>query len=85
MRAGARLREAVTNMAAGSHLLMLVSGGASALVEDPVEGLDLEGLRAQHDAHCGDRGMPRVGVDDEDVVGSVTNGLVKGGPPGQPA
>jgi hypothetical protein len=24
-------------------------------------------------------------VDDEDVVGSITNGLVKGGPPGQPA
>jgi hydroxypyruvate reductase len=44
LRAGTRLRETVSGMARGSHLLMLVSGGASALAEDPVDGLDLEGL-----------------------------------------
>lgn len=47
LRAGARLRETVTAMPAGSHLLMLVSGGASALAEDPVDGLDLAGLTAR--------------------------------------
>ena len=44
LRAGARLRETVEAMQPGSHLLMLVSGGASALAEDPVDGLDLAGL-----------------------------------------
>lgn len=44
LRAGARLREAVSAMQPDSHLLMLVSGGASALAEDPVDGLDLAGL-----------------------------------------
>ena len=42
---GARLLEVINAMPAGSHLLMLVSGGASALAEAPVEGLDLEGLK----------------------------------------
>lgn len=44
LRAGARLRDTVAAMSTDSHLLMLVSGGASALAEDPVDGLDLEGL-----------------------------------------
>ena len=44
LRAGARLRDIVGNMPRGSHLLMLVSGGASALAEDPLDGLDLKGL-----------------------------------------
>lgn len=43
--AGARLLEVVAGMKPGSHLLMLVSGGASALAEAPVDGLDLEGLK----------------------------------------
>lgn len=47
LRAGARLLEAVAGMEAGSHLLMLVSGGASALAEAPVDGLDLSGFRAK--------------------------------------
>ena len=49
IRAGARIRETVNAMAPGSHLLMLVSGGASALAEDPIDGIDLAGLtvRAQ--------------------------------------
>ena len=47
LRAGAILRDTVARMAPGSHLLMLVSGGASALAEDPVDGLDLEGLSAR--------------------------------------
>lgn len=45
LRAGARMLEVVSQMDAGSHLLMLVSGGASALAEAPVEGLDLAGLK----------------------------------------
>ncbi|WP_227270606.1 DUF4147 domain-containing protein [Roseobacter weihaiensis] len=47
LRAGARVREIVEGMPAGSHLLMLVSGGASALVEAPLDGLDLAGLTAR--------------------------------------
>jgi hydroxypyruvate reductase len=47
LRAGARIRSVVQTMAPGSHLLMLVSGGASALAEDPVDGLDLAGLKAR--------------------------------------
>ena len=44
LMAGRRIRETVSSMVPGSHLLMLVSGGASALAEDPVDGLDLAGL-----------------------------------------
>lgn len=47
LAAGARLLEVVAGMASGSHLLMLVSGGASALVESPVDSLDLAGLKAR--------------------------------------
>ena len=43
--AGSRLLETVAGMHAESHLLMLVSGGASALAEAPIDGLDLEGLK----------------------------------------
>lgn len=44
LRAGRRLREVISAMPSGSNLLMLVSGGASALAEDPANGLDLAGL-----------------------------------------
>ncbi|MEP2640993.1 DUF4147 domain-containing protein [Roseobacter sp.] len=47
LAAGARLLEVVGAMQPGSHLLMLVSGGASALAEAPIEGLDLAGLKAR--------------------------------------
>lgn len=47
LRGGALIRETVAAMRPGSHLMMLVSGGASALAEDPVDGLDLEGLKAR--------------------------------------
>lgn len=46
LRAGAALRQAVAAMPAGSHLLLLVSGGASALAEDPVPGETLQSLAA---------------------------------------
>lgn len=42
---GAALREAVSSMPIGSRLLLLVSGGASALAEDPVEGKTLDDLK----------------------------------------
>lgn len=42
---GAALREAVSSMPTGSRLLLLVSGGASALAEDPVEGKTLDDLK----------------------------------------
>ena len=45
--AGARLLQVVRAMPPGSHLLLLVSGGASALAEAPVDGLDLTGLQAR--------------------------------------
>ncbi len=45
--AGHRILETVTSMASGSHLLMLVSGGASALAEAPVDGLDLNALKTR--------------------------------------
>ncbi|MFK7762193.1 MAG: DUF4147 domain-containing protein [Roseobacter sp.] len=47
IRAGTRLLEVVSKMPKGSDLLMLVSGGASALAEAPMDGLDLAGLKAR--------------------------------------
>ncbi|MEO0702261.1 MAG: DUF4147 domain-containing protein [Pseudomonadota bacterium] len=41
LAAGAALIDRVSGMAAGSHLLFLVSGGASALAEAPIDGLTL--------------------------------------------
>lgn len=41
---GAALREAVRQMPSGSHLLLLVSGGASSLAEDLVPGTSLDDL-----------------------------------------
>lgn len=46
LHGGRALRQAVAAMAPGSELLLLVSGGASALAEDPVEGKTLEDLAA---------------------------------------
>lgn len=43
---GRALRHAVEAMDAGSHLLLLVSGGASSLAEDLVEGKTLDDLAA---------------------------------------
>lgn len=45
--AGRRIRTIVSAMSPGSRLLLLVSGGASALAEDPAEGLDLASLTAR--------------------------------------
>ncbi|MFK7879024.1 DUF4147 domain-containing protein [Roseobacter sp.] len=47
LRAGARINALVAAMEPGSHLLMLVSGGASALAEDPETGLTLADLTAR--------------------------------------
>lgn len=44
LNGGRTLREAVEAMEAGSHLLLLVSGGASSLAEDLVPGKSLEDL-----------------------------------------
>ncbi len=44
--AGQKLRQTVAGMAAGSDLLLLVSGGASSLAEDLVAGKSLEDLQA---------------------------------------
>jgi glycerate 2-kinase len=46
LNAGRALRETVAAMPGGSRLLMLVSGGASSLAEDPVAGKTLEDLQA---------------------------------------
>jgi len=46
LEGGRALREAVAAMAPGSHLLLLVSGGASALAEDLVPGETLDTLAA---------------------------------------
>ncbi|MEP0962464.1 MAG: DUF4147 domain-containing protein [Roseobacter sp.] len=45
--AGVRLLDVVSSMPQDSHLLVLVSGGASALAEVPVDGLDLDGLKTR--------------------------------------
>ncbi|MEX0371540.1 MAG: glycerate kinase [Tateyamaria sp.] len=45
LRAGRALIDTVSNCPDGSHLLMLVSGGASSLAECPNDGLTLEGLQ----------------------------------------
>lgn len=44
LRAGARLFDAVAGAGAGEHLLFLVSGGASALVEMAVPGVTLDDI-----------------------------------------
>lgn len=46
LSAGRALRTCVQGMAPGTHLLLLVSGGASSLAEDPVEGKTLSDLQA---------------------------------------
>ncbi|CAM9909462.1 unnamed protein product [Chrysoparadoxa australica] len=50
LAAGLALQQAVAASSPGDHLLMLVSGGASALAEVPVDGLDLAGLQAETSA-----------------------------------
>jgi hydroxypyruvate reductase len=47
LRAGAALLSRVAACGAGDHLLLLVSGGASALAEAPVDGLTLDDLAAE--------------------------------------
>ncbi|MEM1074810.1 MAG: DUF4147 domain-containing protein [Pseudomonadota bacterium] len=47
LKAGAKLLSAVKTMPSDSHLLMLVSGGASALAEAPEAGLELSDLKAK--------------------------------------
>lgn len=46
LTAGRTLRRTVQAMTPGSHLLLLVSGGASALAEDLVPGMTLDDLQA---------------------------------------
>lgn len=50
LAAGHALQEAVAACGATDHLLMLASGGASALAEVPVDGLDLAALRDKTNA-----------------------------------
>lgn len=50
LQGGAALRAAVRAMTPGSRLLLLVSGGASALAEDPVPGKTLADLTALNTA-----------------------------------
>lgn len=47
LRAGAALRARVAACGPEAHLLLLVSGGASALAEDPEPGVTLAGLAAE--------------------------------------
>lgn len=46
LEAGRALVEAVAGLGEAAHLLLLVSGGASALAEDPAEGMTLADLSA---------------------------------------
>ena len=48
LRAGARLVEEISSLASDAHLLLLVSGGASALVEAPQAGLTLEDIAREN-------------------------------------
>ncbi|MDU8944037.1 DUF4147 domain-containing protein [Ovoidimarina sediminis] len=48
LRAGARLLEVVSGLPADSHLLLLVSGGASALVEAPKADLTLDDIAREN-------------------------------------
>lgn len=45
LAAGRALRTSVQGLGSGTHLLLLVSGGASSLAEDPVEGKTLNDLQ----------------------------------------
>ena len=46
LKGGAALRQRIHDMPEGSRLLLLVSGGASSLAEDPIDGESLESLSA---------------------------------------
>lgn len=48
LAAGRRVREIASGLAADDLLLVLVSGGSSALVVDPVEGIFLEDIQAMN-------------------------------------
>lgn len=48
LHAGQRLIETVVGLPSDAHLLFLVSGGASALAEAPVDGLTLDDLAAEN-------------------------------------
>ncbi len=50
LAAGRALQQAIADCAPGDHLLMLVSGGASALAEVPEKGMSLEDLIASTNA-----------------------------------
>ena len=50
LHAGRRVVDVVSQMPPGSHLMMLISGGASALAEAPEEGHDLHSLTARAQA-----------------------------------
>jgi hydroxypyruvate reductase len=50
LAAGVALQEAVASCGARDHLLMLVSGGASALAEVPADGVTLAGIQEQTNA-----------------------------------
>jgi hydroxypyruvate reductase len=49
LKAGARVLETVSGMKSGQHLLLLVSGGASSLVEVLDDGLTLDDLAAENE------------------------------------
>ena len=53
---GRAILDCVSEMGHGSHLLLLVSGGASSLAEAPVEGVTLEDLKRLN-AHLLSRGL----------------------------
>ncbi len=72
--AGRALQDAVAACNAGDHLLVLASGGASALAEVPVQGLDLAGLRDHTNA------LLATGADIGTMNASRTqNSQIKGG------
>ncbi|WP_299623040.1 DUF4147 domain-containing protein [uncultured Tateyamaria sp.] len=50
LKAGRAMQKAIADCGPETHLLVLVSGGASALAEVPAEGLDLAGLRDETNA-----------------------------------
>ncbi|MEO0502461.1 MAG: DUF4147 domain-containing protein [Pseudomonadota bacterium] len=53
LAAGAAMRDAVGSLGPDAHLLMLVSGGASALCEVLPDGMTLDALQAQTQARLG--------------------------------
>ncbi|MDU9002530.1 glycerate kinase type-2 family protein [Sedimentitalea todarodis] len=85
LTAGRALRTSVQGMGSGTHLLLLVSGGASSLAEDPVEGKTLTDLQTLNSGLLAD-GLDITAMNIERrKISRIKGGGLLGAFPGQSA